>query len=742
MKKTTILRSFAFSTAGFLLVACGGSGTAPQDTVSPEIDSSVELDIALEDTQSTEAIIQKSDWCETALGGAEGTRPFAQDFARAHVGIRLFGPSANWVQQDTNLSVLLNTNTLENALIQPYAAQSGEICAELSMPANELPVVLSAQGGVAIVEPGQGTLELPEDTTRILLDLRDPSRISSLKETLTQLLSENIQLGSREVRHFHGFPSQSEGWTHFESSRKESGESIEGLASKEWPIAVLTGARLTPEAATLIGGLRLAKRITLLGYDIHSAVAESTWSGIESGGLIWRSSSLSTQGAPWPDRIPADAEPTSLEEALEIFENTEPPSSLSGTTDRSMLATYNREAKPEPSMLDQGKMRASLLVAYGTLDWFYPYFEAVGRGIDDALLTALDSIEELTDGDRLGFRESLGRFMHDLYDGHGFYWDNDREDWWDGYLAIQIHRINEQAVVRSSNHPGINPGDTILNIDGTDAGAWFEDKMKSFSASSDGYRFVLAADALKEVYGSRTLTLMDTEGVERTDIFLPEPYESMEKVAWGGSLRENGWLTELDAPGVYYVNMAASVTPDETPVVEQMTEIKEATGVVLDMRDYPNLHIYEFARNFHSALFTAPIFTFPTWTGSENFEWTEEIWDFTPAEQVYTGPIALLVSNKSVSAAECFAQMLMGLENVTIVGEQSASTNGTITDVMLPSNFQITFTGMLLLSPDGNPFHGIGVVPDEEVVPTADDFAAGLDPELNRAIEVLFSKAQ
>jgi carboxyl-terminal processing protease len=38
--------------------------------------------------------------------------------------------------------------------------------------------------------------------------------------------------------------------------------------------------------------------------------------------------------------------------------------------------------------------------------------------------------------------------------------------------------------------------------------------------------------------------------------------------------------------------------------------------------------------------------------------------------------------------------------------------------------------------PDGSQFEGVGVAPDIEVHPTAQDFRAGDDPVLKRAIEI------
>ena len=183
--------------------------------------------------------------------------------------------------------------------------------------------------------------------------------------------------------------------------------------------------------------------------------------------------------------------------------------------------------------------------------------------------------------------------------------------------------------------------------------------------------------------------------------------------------------------------MGSIVTPDITPILDQFDELMGATGMILDMRDYPYLDVYEFARYFKETHYSAPLFGFPTWTGAEDYDLIFDNWAFSPASYVYDGPVVLMVSNKSVSAAELFSQMIYDEENVTVVGQQSASTNGTITNAWLPGQIQMTFTGMNLLNPDGTDFHGIGIVPDIEVTPTPEQFANGEDPELSAAVEWL-----
>ena len=106
---------------------------------------------------------------------------------------------------------------------------------------------------------------------------------------------------------------------------------------------------------------------------------------------------------------------------------------------------------------------------------------------------------------------------------------------------------------------------------------------------------------------------------------------------------------------------------------------------------------------------------------------------------MFQGPIVLLVGPQTVSAAENLSMMLVGAHRVRVVGRRSAGTNGNVTRLWLPGGVSFTFTGMEVLFPDRSRFHGVGIVPDVEVVPTVEDLAAGRDPELLKAIELLGS---
>ena len=716
-----------------------GDAVTPGDTAGPEPDvRGGPIDQAPDVVESDDGVIQASHWCEAGRGGEAGARPLAQDLARVHVSHRLFGTSADWLGADATLVNLLQDDVaLDEAFIGAYAEAFPEVCALESASSNVSEAKLEKHGTTVVIRPGSGSVALPQSAEVVIIDLRTAHTLESIRAALELVLVGEVEVATRGVRRFHGFPAQTNDWTHYEVSDVSLPLRLEGESAIERTLLLWTPLALTPEVATLVGGLRLLGRAAIVGHHVHAAVAESFWAGVGEGGLMWRASSLESGGSPWPDLIRADFESDKLQEildALPLFEDLPP---LTEVPTRPTMASYERGAGQHDATLDRATMRAAMLVAYGTLDLFYTYFDLVGRGLDGALLDALGEIAQTADGDRAEMERILKRFMHHLHDGHGFTWDDAKEDWPDGWMALQIQGIDGLPVVRSSLSPGIEPGDTITAVDGVPITDWYDEAMRHVSASSEGYRFVLATDALKEVYGAPTWTLMDPEGLERQVTAMASDYDDVSALPWGGSLRPSGWLDTLGAPDVYFVNMASAVTPEIAGVVSELASAGDMAGVILDMRDYPSLEIYEFARSFNPEHFSAPLFGFPTWYGPWDFGVEFEAWEFDPAPHVVDAPVILLVSNKSVSAAECFSQMVMGLDQVTVVGQQSASTNGTITTFWLPGRFELTFTGMRLTNPDGSQFHGIGVVPDVEVTPSPSEFAQGLDPELMVALELL-----
>jgi len=108
----------------------------------------------------------------------------------------------------------------------------------------------------------------------------------------------------------------------------------------------------------------------------------------------------------------------------------------------------------------------------------------------------------------------------------------------------------------------------------------------------------------------------------------------------------------------------------------------------------------------------------------------------------FRGPVVLLTSADSISAAETFTMALLGrLPHITRIG---ANTQGVFSDVLvrkLGNGWTFGLPNEIYLTKDGKAFDGPGVPPDVEVpIFLAEDLANGRDSALDKALEFLAGK--
>lgn len=115
----------------------------------------------------------------------------------------------------------------------------------------------------------------------------------------------------------------------------------------------------------------------------------------------------------------------------------------------------------------------------------------------------------------------------------------------------------------------------------------------------------------------------------------------------------------------------------------------------------------------------------------------------------FTGRIVALVDSESGSAAEILARVLQLEGRGVVLGDRTAGSVmagglmmsaveliGGIDEVrILPYGFSVTVADVIMK--DGKSLERAGVVPDEAILPTQDDLAAGRDPVLARAATML-----
>jgi carboxyl-terminal processing protease len=113
-----------------------------------------------------------------------------------------------------------------------------------------------------------------------------------------------------------------------------------------------------------------------------------------------------------------------------------------------------------------------------------------------------------------------------------------------------------------------------------------------------------------------------------------------------------------------------------------------------------------------------------------------------PRGKVFGGKLIVLVDSESASASEIFARVVQLEHRGTVLGDKTAGavmeslqyleSSGMDTRVF----YGISVTESNLIMSDGNSLEGVGVTPDEIVLPSADDLAKSRDPVLAHAAEL------
>ena len=115
------------------------------------------------------------------------------------------------------------------------------------------------------------------------------------------------------------------------------------------------------------------------------------------------------------------------------------------------------------------------------------------------------------------------------------------------------------------------------------------------------------------------------------------------------------------------------------------------------------------------------------------------------AGHAFSGKLVVLVDSRSASAAELFARVVQLEKRGIVVGDQSAGAvmearrfffeQGHLLGTDLQYGVEITVADLKMT--DGNSLEHHGVVPDEVLLPSPEELAAGADPQLARALQLV-----
>jgi C-terminal processing protease CtpA/Prc len=389
---------------------------------------------------------------------------------------------------------------------------------------------------------------------------------------------------------------------------------------------------------------------------------------------------------------------------------------------------------------DRATRLASVIVAWGALAAFYPYFDEVSVDWPRELRTALS--RAAVDRDERASLATLRRMVAALHDGAGAVVLERRDelghvvpfeppehglpilwDWVEDHLVVT-------AVRRTSLPRTIRPGDVIAAIDGVPAREAVEAALREVSAATPQHA---RREALRRLangpLGRRIVLTVKPRTEEAFTVDLEEDLPLTEP-RW---LREErpAPLDELE-PGLAYVDVDRIGEEDFDRAGPALAAAK---GIVFDLRGNRARVPLALIRHLTDTPLESPKFCVPRRTrpDRQGLSFVCSTWTITPLAPRFRGKIAFVTDARTGSQAETLLAMVERYKLGEIVGAGTAGTNGTTNTIRLPGGFSASFTGVKVLKHDGTRHHGVGIQPTLPVERTIVGILAGVDEPLRHA---------
>ena len=193
----------------------------------------------------------------------------------------------------------------------------------------------------------------------------------------------------------------------------------------------------------------------------------------------------------------------------------------------------------------------------------------------------------------------------------------------------------------------------------------------------------------------------------------------------------------LETSNVFIWKMPQFDLEDEK-IDDWMAKARKSKALILDLRGNGGGYIKTLQRVVAN-LFNQDI----TIANVKQRKQTKPLLAKTRGKDAFTGQLVVLIDSRSASSAELLARVVQLEKRGTVIGDRSA---GAVmqsksypyemgTDSIIIYGASITDADMIMS--DGKSLEHVGVNPDELMLPTGADLAAGRDPVLSRAVALL-----
>jgi C-terminal processing protease CtpA/Prc len=388
--------------------------------------------------------------------------------------------------------------------------------------------------------------------------------------------------------------------------------------------------------------------------------------------------------------------------------------------------------------LDDKYTLLSLFRFWNVIQYFYPYKYLIGESWDSVLYKYIPKMFSVKTNKE--YILTLMNLTAEINDAH-VYVRNQDSVFGKRTIPIILSVIENKIIITGFynniiyDSSSVKVGDEVLEIDGQSTREQLTNLLPYCTGVNIPTKLRVVCDKLiltnkEEV----SLKVTNSEGIH-TRIISTYPSSKLNEKSRFQEMKEPIYIKDSIAY-IYIGSLTNNVLEKKIP------EILNTCGVILDFRGYPiddaigNLIDYFLPREkvkFYQT--TVPNILYP---GTFLFEKENPSFFISSEQKIsYLGKIVVLVDERTQSSAEFYTMMASIIPKATIIGSQTAGTDGPAIPLFLPNNILVRYTGMGIYYPNRTETQRIGIIRSENISRTVKGVTSGLDPLIIRGIEII-----
>ncbi|HET9166578.1 MAG TPA: S41 family peptidase [Candidatus Angelobacter sp.] len=390
---------------------------------------------------------------------------------------------------------------------------------------------------------------------------------------------------------------------------------------------------------------------------------------------------------------------------------------------------------------DAGFQLLALYRFWNIIEYWSPYRDVMGENWDKVLAEFIPRIAlaKTKDDYTLQMMALIGR----AHDSHANLWSSldVRPPVGACQFPVIVRFVENQPVVydyittTGGKESGLGRGDVITEIDGVPVKKLVDDWKPYYGGSNDAsiMRDIAMFMTRGKCGEASAGILRDGKTLALKPTRVPIPQGSI-----GFTHDLPGETFRLLSKDVAYLKLSTVKSEEATQYVQKAAGTK---ALIIDIRNYPSAFmVFALGQQLVEKKTDFVRFTTGDVSNPGAFYWSEPL-SLTPEQPLYTGRVAILVDESSISQSEYTTMAFRSSPRAIVVGSTTAGADGNTSPFALPGGLQTVISGIGVFYPDKKPTQRIDIIPDVKVEPTIAGIRAGRDEVLEEALRQLLGKS-